>query len=192
MTMKRNYTTTTLSHFRWWKRTMFLWVGKWRNFEQSLQTRLTLIELVCISCYLFSTLESLVFNFSCFVDWSWRAINLGGPYGGTSATNNNEASGLPVGQNAYEDGYAAAQVCDDPMCYVVLSSLRECSIIVHCLIFINLLIPEVSSITINVWIILFVLTYLVVIFIKSIQLNMYLCVDYKLMIRTICIWSIVN
>ena len=39
------------------------------------------------------------------------------------------------------------------MCYVVLSSLRECSIIVHCLIFINLLVPEVSSITINVWII---------------------------------------
>lgn len=34
---------------------------------------------------------------------------ISGPYGGTSATNNNEASGLPVGQNAYEDGYAAAQ-----------------------------------------------------------------------------------
>ncbi|CAI8585127.1 unnamed protein product [Vicia faba] len=32
-----------------------------------------------------------------------------GPYGGTSGTNNKEASGLPVGQNAYEDGYAVAQ-----------------------------------------------------------------------------------
>jgi hypothetical protein len=59
--------------------------------------------------------------------------NLGGPYGGTSGTNDNAASGLPLGQNAYEDGYAVAQVCDDPMCYVILSSLGECSNIVLCL-----------------------------------------------------------
>ncbi|KHN14477.1 hypothetical protein glysoja_029739 [Glycine soja] len=32
-----------------------------------------------------------------------------GPYGGTSGTNENEASGLPVGQNAYEDGYSFMQ-----------------------------------------------------------------------------------
>ncbi|WJX75434.1 hypothetical protein P8452_58968 [Trifolium repens] len=32
-----------------------------------------------------------------------------GPYGGTSGTNDNAASGLPLGQNAYEDGYAVAQ-----------------------------------------------------------------------------------
>ncbi|XP_061362095.1 protein FLX-like 2 [Gastrolobium bilobum] len=32
-----------------------------------------------------------------------------GPYGGTSGTNENEASGLPVGQNAYEDSYAVVQ-----------------------------------------------------------------------------------
>ncbi|KAG5093033.1 hypothetical protein JHK82_051811 [Glycine max] len=32
-----------------------------------------------------------------------------GPYGGTSGTNENEASGLPVGQNAYEDGYSVMQ-----------------------------------------------------------------------------------
>ncbi|KAK7295591.1 hypothetical protein RJT34_18501 [Clitoria ternatea] len=32
-----------------------------------------------------------------------------GPYGGTSGTNENEASVLPVGQNAYEDGYSVAQ-----------------------------------------------------------------------------------
>ncbi|KAJ1435442.1 hypothetical protein SESBI_04950 [Sesbania bispinosa] len=32
-----------------------------------------------------------------------------GPYGGTSGTNENEASGLHVGQNAYEDGYAVVQ-----------------------------------------------------------------------------------
>ncbi|KAJ7971171.1 Protein FLX-like [Quillaja saponaria] len=33
----------------------------------------------------------------------------GGPYGGTPGNNENEASGLPVGQNAYEDGYSVAQ-----------------------------------------------------------------------------------
>lgn len=32
-----------------------------------------------------------------------------GPYGGTSGTNDNEASGLPLGQTAYKDGYAVAQ-----------------------------------------------------------------------------------
>ncbi|KAK7340773.1 hypothetical protein VNO77_21486 [Canavalia gladiata] len=32
-----------------------------------------------------------------------------GPYGGTSGTNENEASGLHVGQNAYEDGYSVMQ-----------------------------------------------------------------------------------
>ncbi|TKY64980.1 FLX 2 [Spatholobus suberectus] len=32
-----------------------------------------------------------------------------GPYGGTSGTNENETSGLPVGQNAYEDGYSVIQ-----------------------------------------------------------------------------------
>ncbi|XP_027351646.1 protein FLX-like 2 [Abrus precatorius] len=32
-----------------------------------------------------------------------------GPYGGTSGTNENEASGLPGGQNAYEDGYSVVQ-----------------------------------------------------------------------------------
>ncbi|KAE9619927.1 hypothetical protein Lal_00040259 [Lupinus albus] len=32
-----------------------------------------------------------------------------GAYGGTAGTNENEASGLPLGQNAYEDGYAVAQ-----------------------------------------------------------------------------------
>lgn len=32
-----------------------------------------------------------------------------GPYGGTSGTNENEASGLPMGQNAYEDGYSVMQ-----------------------------------------------------------------------------------
>ncbi|OIW12320.1 hypothetical protein TanjilG_32436 [Lupinus angustifolius] len=32
-----------------------------------------------------------------------------GPYGGTTGTNENEASGLPPGRNAYEDGYAVAQ-----------------------------------------------------------------------------------
>jgi len=42
--------------------------------------------------------------------------NSGGPYGGTSGTNENEASGLPVGQNAYEDGYSIMQVCDVSMC----------------------------------------------------------------------------
>ncbi|GMY24457.1 protein FLX-like 2 [Fagus crenata] len=33
----------------------------------------------------------------------------GGPYGGTPAKNENEASGNPVGQNAYEDGYNIPQ-----------------------------------------------------------------------------------
>ncbi|MED6168777.1 hypothetical protein PIB30_014299 [Stylosanthes scabra] len=32
-----------------------------------------------------------------------------GPYGGTSGTNESEPSTLPVGQNAYEDGYAVMQ-----------------------------------------------------------------------------------
>ena len=59
-------------------------------------------------------------------------------------------------------------------------------------IFINLLIPEVSSITINVWIIFVCVDLFSYYFIKSIQLNMYLYIDYKLMIRTTCIWSIVN
>lgn len=33
----------------------------------------------------------------------------GGPYGGTPGKNENEASGNPVGQNAYEDGYGIPQ-----------------------------------------------------------------------------------
>lgn len=57
-----------------------------------------------------------------------------------------------MGQNAYEDGYAVAQVCDDPMCYVVLSFLAGVHHYSPLSIFINLLIPEVSLITINVWI----------------------------------------
>lgn len=40
----------------------------------------------------------------------------GAPYGGTSGTNENEASGLPGGQNAYEDGYSVMQVCDASLC----------------------------------------------------------------------------
>ncbi|XP_019451393.1 PREDICTED: protein FLX-like 2 isoform X2 [Lupinus angustifolius] len=32
-----------------------------------------------------------------------------GPYGGIPGTNENEASGLPLGQNAYDQGYAVAQ-----------------------------------------------------------------------------------
>jgi len=60
--------------------------------------------------------------------------NSGGPYGGTSGTNDSEASGLPVGQNAYEDGYSVMQVCDASLCYAVLDFLGECSILVHCLI----------------------------------------------------------
>ncbi|PON40583.1 Protein FLX-like [Parasponia andersonii] len=35
--------------------------------------------------------------------------NAAAPYGGTPGNNENEASGHPVGQNAYEDGYAATQ-----------------------------------------------------------------------------------
>ncbi|BAT83156.1 hypothetical protein VIGAN_04026500 [Vigna angularis var. angularis] len=57
------------------------------------------------------------------------------PYGGTSRTNENEASSLPVGQNAYKDGYSVMQVCDASMCYTVLGFLWECIILVHCLIF---------------------------------------------------------
>ncbi|KAE9612593.1 hypothetical protein Lalb_Chr06g0174711 [Lupinus albus] len=42
-----------------------------------------------------------------------KTANIGqrssGPYGGTIGTNEKEASGLPPGRNAYEDGYAAAQ-----------------------------------------------------------------------------------
>ncbi|XP_052729309.1 protein FLX-like 2 isoform X4 [Vigna angularis] len=38
-----------------------------------------------------------------------------GPYGGTSGTNDNEASGLPVGQNAYEDGYSVMQQGRGPL-----------------------------------------------------------------------------
>lgn len=33
----------------------------------------------------------------------------GGPYGGASIKNENEASGRPVGQNMHEDGYGVAQ-----------------------------------------------------------------------------------
>lgn len=39
--------------------------------------------------------------------------NAAAPYGGTPG-NENEASGHPVGQNAYEDGYGAPQVCHLP------------------------------------------------------------------------------
>lgn len=42
------------------------------------------------------------------------AINAGGPYGGASGNNENEASGHPVGQNAYEDAYNVPQVCHIP------------------------------------------------------------------------------
>lgn len=46
------------------------------------------------------------------VDDSIVATNAGGPYGGTPGSNENEASGHPVGQHVYEDGYSVPQVCN--------------------------------------------------------------------------------
>lgn len=48
------------------------------------------------------------------VDDSIVATNAGGPYGGTPGSNENEASGHPVGQHAYEDGYSVPQVWQLP------------------------------------------------------------------------------
>lgn len=55
------------------------------------------------------------------VDCSSKKLNAVGQYGGAAVSNENEASGHPMGQSAYEDGYGIHQVCDihDGFSYVV-------------------------------------------------------------------------
>lgn len=74
-------------------------------------------ELVYLCLLLFFFVSVLAMSSLIFydiVDDSVVAINAGGPYGGTPGNNENEASGHPVGQNTYEDGYNVSQVCHIP------------------------------------------------------------------------------
>lgn len=66
-------------------------------------------------------------------------INVGGPYGGTPGKNENEASGNPVGQNTYEDGYNIPQVCHSPHAILFLLQYHGTILVLCIIVFLHLI-----------------------------------------------------
>ena len=112
MTMRKNYTTIILSHFRWWKRIILLWLGNWRSLGQSWRTLLVwnvdMVLLLTFYLTFFGIILSSLSSLNLLLIFWW--LHVGGPYG-TTPNNEIEASGNAAGQNTYEDGYGVAQVC---------------------------------------------------------------------------------